>query len=117
MSVVEAENAATVISLVEKLDILFLPKQKNDDYNGLLNNDEPIPLTASFADKWMKMKYLCQVLQSNLAEIQYLWAESELSIFFTAQEVIDLIELSFENNPQVRTQIRKIRENPNPRRE
>lgn len=114
MSVTEAESAATVISLVEKLDDLFLDTQKNGELNGLSNSEEPIPLTAQFADQWMKMKYLSQTLQSNLNDINYLWFNGELSLYFTAEEVIDLIELSFENNAQVRNQIRQIRDKPHP---
>ena len=114
MNVTEAENTATIITMVEKLDDLFLPKQKNGRSSSLPNATEQFPLIAQFADKWIKIKYLSQVLQSNLVEIDYLWKESELSLFFTAQEVIELIELSFEDNPKVRSQIREIKGNPHP---
>jgi centromere/kinetochore protein ZW10 len=115
MSVTEAETTATVISLVEKLDDLFLPKPGSGNLSGLSGPDNQFPLTAQYADHWMKMQFLSQTLQSNLNDIHYLWFESDLSLYFTAQEVIDLIELSFENNPQVRNQIRQIRENPHPK--
>jgi centromere/kinetochore protein ZW10 len=68
------------------------------------------PLTARFADKWLKMQYLGEVLQSNLANIRFLWFESGLSLEFTKEEVIDLIMLSFENNLQVRGLIKEIKE-------
>lgn len=115
MSVTEAETTATVISLVEKLDDLFLSKPGSGNLNGLSGTDNQFPLTAQYADQWMKMQFLSQTLQSNLNDIHYLWFESDLSLYFTAQEVIDLIELSFENNPQVRSQIRQIRDNPHPK--
>ena len=61
------------------------------------------------------MRLLTEVLQSNLVEVKYLWFESELSLDFTAEEVVDLINLSFESNVGVRAAIREIRENPYPR--
>ena len=61
------------------------------------------------------MSYLNQVLQSNLADIKYLWTESDLSYYFTADEVEDLILLSFENNSNVRQTIKEIRADPTPR--
>ena len=114
MSVTEAETAAIIISQVEKLDDLFLPVTKNGQSNGHTALEEQVPMTAQFADQWMKMKYLSQTLQSNLSDIHFLWFESELSLYFTVDEVVDLIELSFENNTSVRSEIRKIRENPHP---
>lgn len=114
MSVTEAETAAMVISIIEKLDDLFLPKSTGAS-NALSSSDQAIPLTSQYADQWMKMKFLSQTLQSNLTDINFLWFESDLSLYFTAQEVIELIELSFENNPGVRSQIRQIRESPHPR--
>jgi centromere/kinetochore protein ZW10 len=62
----------------------------------------------------MKMKFLSEVLQSNLKDVKFLWFESDLSIYFTAEEVVDLINLSFESNTAVRQAIREIRESPNP---
>jgi centromere/kinetochore protein ZW10 len=101
--------------MVEQLDDLFLPStKKNGDQNGERSIEGEIPMTAQFADKWMRMKFLSQTLQSNLAEIHFLWFESDLSYWFSVDEVVDLIELSFENNVQVRGEIRKIKENPHP---
>ncbi|TVY34374.1 Centromere/kinetochore protein-like protein [Lachnellula occidentalis] len=103
----EAEHIATIISKVEGLDDLFIkPGQRGAD---------AIPLTGQFADKWFKLSFLNQVLQSNLVEIKYLWTESELSYYFTAEEVVDLIGLSFENNANVRQTIKEIKANPMPR--
>lgn len=71
-------------------------------------------MTAQFADRWFKMKYLGQILSSNLNDMHYLWFESELSLYFTAEEVVDLIELSFESNARARNEIKQIRDNPHP---
>jgi centromere/kinetochore protein ZW10 len=113
MSVDEAERAATLLSRVEQLDNLFIPKSEKSQQNG--SEDDAIPLTSHFADQWMKMKFLSEVLQSNLKDVKFLWFESDLSIYFTAEEVVDLINLSFESNTGVRQAIREIRENPNPK--
>jgi protein transport protein DSL1/ZW10 len=110
MSVDEAERAATLISRIELLDHLFIPKNEN----GQPSEDET-PLTSQFADKWMKMKFLSEVLQSNLKDVKFLWFESHLSFYFTAEEVVDLINLSFESNTGVRAAIREIRDSPRPR--
>jgi centromere/kinetochore protein ZW10 len=115
MSVDEAERSATILSRVEQLDDLFIPKPEKSQQNG--TEDDVIPLTSQFADKWMKMKFLSEVLQSNLKDVKFLWFESDLSIYFTAEEVVDLINLSFESNAAVRQAIREIRENPNPKGE
>lgn len=76
-----AENTAKLISNVELLDDLF-------------NKAE----TPKFADQWMKMKFLSEVLQSNLQDIRMLWFESDLGLYFTKEEVLELIQLSFEDN-------------------
>ncbi|KAK0109492.1 hypothetical protein ONS95_002182 [Cadophora gregata] len=115
----EAERTATIISRVESLDDLFIPKQAHPSSNkpSTTNGTEAIPLTWQFADKWMKMKFLSEVLQSNLKDVRFLWFESDLSLYFTVDEVVDLVHLSFEKNAAVRQAVREIRENPRPRGE
>jgi centromere/kinetochore protein ZW10 len=116
----EANIIAELIVKVTALDDLFIPDsqsvQNSSGKNGTGNGDDvemdlgTAPLTARFADKWLKMQYLGEVLQSNLANIRFLWFESSLSLEFTKQEVVDLILLSFENNPHVRGLIKDIKE-------
>ncbi|KAG4438487.1 hypothetical protein IFR05_006010 [Cadophora sp. M221] len=111
----EAERTATILSRVEALDDLFIPQSDaSKPHNGTPASDA-VPLTSQFADKWMKMKFLCEVLQSNLKDVKFLWFDSDLSIYFTVDEVVDLVHLSFEKNAAVRQAVREIRENPNPR--
>lgn len=88
-----AENTAKLISNVEALDDLF-------------NKAE----TPKFADQWMKMKFLSEVLQSNLQDIRMLWFESDLGLYFTKEEVLDLIQLSFEDNAKSKQLKREIRD-------
>ena len=82
-----------LISKVETLDDLFIHPDASQDKQSATFAETP-----KFADQWMKMKFLSEVLQSNLKDIRMLWFESDLSLYFTKQEVLDLIELSFEDN-------------------
>lgn len=109
----EAERIATILSRVESLDDLFIPKPEKAR-NGA-STENAIPLTSQFADKWMKMKFLGEVLQSNLKDVKFLWFESDLSLYFTVDEVVDLVHLSFEKNAAVRQAVREIRESPHPK--
>ncbi|KAK4645541.1 ribosome biogenesis protein ytm1 [Podospora bellae-mahoneyi] len=101
----EAYNIAKHIASVEELDDLFLPR------NG------EVPLTAQFAGSWLRLKYLSEVLQSNLRDVRYLWMEGELSLYFGVEEVLDLIGASFEENARTREVVKEIRGNPRPRGE
>jgi centromere/kinetochore protein ZW10 len=94
----DAERVASLILQVETLDILF----KNE------NDETQMPN----AKDWIKLQFLGEILQSNLKDIRYLWFESELSFCFTKEEVIDLIELSFEKNANSRQLIKDIKEKP-----
>ncbi|KZL68237.1 is centromere binding protein at prophase [Colletotrichum incanum] len=95
----DAYRIAQLIANITELDDLFLPSRST---------------TAQYAATWLRLKYLSEVLQSNLNEVRYLWNDSELSLYFSADEVVDLIEASFDANPRMRETIRAIRENPSP---
>jgi centromere/kinetochore protein ZW10 len=122
LGVEEANLVAELIVKVTQLDDLFIPESQPSNGSGARNGSRKgsvdttgmalgsAPLTARFADKWWKMQYLGEVLQSNLANIRFLWFETGLSLEFTKEEVIDLILLSFENNAQVRGLIKEIKE-------
>ncbi|KAI6708496.1 hypothetical protein JHW43_008968 [Diplocarpon mali] len=113
----EAERTATILSRVESLDDLFLPKHDTTKSKSRLPNsgtDDAVPLTSQFADQWMKMKFLSEVLQSNLKDVRYLWFDSDLSLYFSVDEVVDLVHLSFEKNAAVKQLLREIKENPDP---
>jgi centromere/kinetochore protein ZW10 len=98
----DAERVASLILQAETLDSLF----KNE------NDETQMPKTAQYAKDWIKLQFLGEILQSNLKDIRYLWFESELSFCFTKEEVIDLIELSFEKNANSRQLIKDIKEKP-----
>ncbi|KAI1496795.1 hypothetical protein F5X99DRAFT_421857 [Biscogniauxia marginata] len=101
----EAYNIANLIVRVTELDDLFLPPDAGKD---------AIPTTAEYAGSWLRLKYLSEVLQSNLQDVKYLWMESELSLYFTVDEVVDLIGLSFVDNARTRDVVREIQGKPNP---
>ncbi|KAF5674199.1 Centromere kinetochore zw10 like [Fusarium heterosporum] len=106
----EAYNIAKLIATATELDDLFLPSAMT----GTASAGDEVPQTAQYAPSWLRLKYLSEVLQSNLNEVRYLWFESELSLYFSAPEVIDLIEASFEANARTRDTIREIQSKPAP---
>lgn len=103
----EAYSIAGLIALVEGLDELFLPSGSN--------GKGEVPVTAQFAGSWLRLKYLSEVLQSNLRDVRFLWVEGELSLYFSVEEVVDLVGVSFEDNVRTREVVREIRGNPRPR--
>ncbi|KAI1437496.1 hypothetical protein GGR50DRAFT_645355 [Xylaria sp. CBS 124048] len=103
----DAYNIANLIAQVTELDDLFLPP--GADKNAT------IPSTSEYASHWLRLKYLSEVLQSNLQDVKFLWMDSELSLYFTVDEVVDLIGLSFVDNARTREVIKEIRARPLPR--
>ncbi|KAL7625179.1 ribosome biogenesis protein ytm1 [Parahypoxylon ruwenzoriense] len=101
----EAYNIASLIARITELDNLFLPHDAPKD---------AVPTTAEYAGSWLRLKYLSEVLQSNLQDVRYLWMESELSLYFTVEEVIELISLSFVDNARTREVVKEIEVNPQP---
>lgn len=113
----EAYNIAKLIASVEEeLDELFLPSRGRQVSKGEEEKEKKgeVPLTAQFAGNWLRLKYLSEVLQSNLRDVRFLWVEGELSLYFTAEEVVDLVKVSFEDNVRTREVIREVRGNPRP---
>lgn len=114
----DAYNIAKLIASVTELDDLFLPSRAVGPGRGRADEAEnEAPQTMAYAPSWMRLKYLSEVLQSNLRDVRFLWLESELSLFFAVGEVVDLINLSFEDNARTREVIREITGNPHPRQE
>lgn len=111
----DAYNIAKLIAAITELDDLFLPSRVTGKRPE--KSEEEIPQTTQYAPSWMRLKYLSEVLQSNLRDVRFLWMESELSLYFTVDEVVDLINLSFEDNARTRETIREIRSNPQPRQD
>jgi centromere/kinetochore protein ZW10 len=116
----EAYNIAGLIASVVELDDLFLPSRLQGGGGGGLGETKggegegEVPVTAQFAGSWLRLKYLSEVLQSNLRDVRFLWVEGELSLYFTAEEVVELVKVSFEDNVRTREVIREIRGNVRP---
>jgi centromere/kinetochore protein ZW10 len=122
----EAYRVAGLIAGVVKLDDLFLPSLFEEDLTAAeaeansvakskSSEEEEVPMTSQYVSNWLKLNFLSEVLQSDLKDLKYLWFESDLSLYFTAQEIVDLIELSFEMNHRTRDAIREIQGNKTPR--
>ncbi len=113
----EAFNIASLITKVTELDNLFLPSRGGEVEGGEVktaSDADEVPSTAQYAVSWLRLKYLSEVLQSNLREVRYLWMESELSLYFSPLEVVDLINASFEDNAKSREVIKELTQNPRP---
>jgi centromere/kinetochore protein ZW10 len=118
----EAYSIADLIASATELDDLFLPQgtSKATKSHTFAHGNEPeepkeLANTPKYAPSWMRLKYLSEVLQSNLRDVRYLWMDMGLSFCFSADEVVDLIKLSFEDNARTREVIKEITENPYPR--
>jgi len=66
-------------------------------------------LTFIYCPNWLKFQYLGEILESSLADIKYLWNEGELSLEFTADEVVELIEALFAESDLRRRAVTEIR--------
>jgi protein transport protein DSL1/ZW10 len=106
----EAYSVAQVIAKVTELDDLFLPSR----LHGKAPDAGDFASTPQYASSWLRLKYLSEVLQSNLNEVRYLWFDSELSLYFSPDEVVDLIKLSFEDNARSREVVKEILQKPRP---
>lgn len=107
----EAYSIAKLIASATELDDLFLPSKMGA---AAAPNADEVPTTAQYAPHWLRLKYLGELLQSNLNEVRYLWCDSELSLYFSAQEVVDFIRASFEDNVRTRETIKEIQSKPEP---
>lgn len=107
----ESYNIASMIDKITELDDLFPPIRAAD---GGAGGSLEIPSTSQYVPSWLRLGYLSQVLQSNLSDLRYLWMEGELSLYFTLDEVLDLIDVSFEDNARTRDVVKQIKANPHP---
>jgi centromere/kinetochore protein ZW10 len=66
--------------------------------------------TASlYVQNWFRLQFLGEILAGSLADIKYLWTESELKLEMTAEEVVGLIEALFAPSDLRRRAIAEIR--------
>lgn len=62
-----------------------------------------------YTPNWFKFQYLAEILESSLADIKYLWTDSELKLEFEVEEVCDLIRALFAESDYRRKAILDIR--------
>ncbi|KAL2867961.1 uncharacterized protein BJX67DRAFT_351755 [Aspergillus lucknowensis] len=97
----QSQKLVSFCTQLSRLEELFLPE--NSD------NVEPVPMTAVYVRNWLKFQYLVNILESSLADIKFLWVEGELSLEFSVDEVVDLIEALFAESEYRRKAIAEIK--------
>ncbi|KAL4921290.1 hypothetical protein BDW62DRAFT_175364 [Aspergillus aurantiobrunneus] len=97
----QSQKLVSFCNQLSKLEDLFLPE--------ISDNAEPVPMTAVYVRNWLKFQYLINILEGSLADIKFLWVEGELSLEFSAEEVVDLIEALFAESDYRRKAIAEIK--------
>ncbi|KAL4978014.1 hypothetical protein BDW66DRAFT_158397 [Aspergillus desertorum] len=96
----QSQKLVSFCNQLSSLEHLFLPGSRDV---------EPVPMTAVYVRNWLKFQYLINILDSSLADIKFLWLEGELSLEFSADEVVDLIEALFAESDHRRRAIAEIK--------
>jgi protein transport protein DSL1/ZW10 len=106
ISEAESQRLAAFCGQFSALEDLFMAERTPA---GEKPEGEAMPLTVVYVPNWLRFQYLANILESSLVDIKYLWTEGELSLEFTADEVIDLIEALFAESGHRRSAIAEIR--------
>lgn len=107
ISEVQSQRLASFCNRIASVEELFTPEQPGRSSSG--DSQAVMPLTAVYTPHWLKFQYLSNILESSLVDIKYLWSEGELSLYFSVEEVIDLIEALFADSVHRRRAIGEIR--------
>ena len=97
----QSKQLVSFCNQFSKLEDLFVPESNGDT--------ETVPVTAVYVPEWLRFQYLINMLESSLADIKFLWLEGELSLEFSLEEVIDLVEALFAESDYRRRAIADIR--------
>jgi protein transport protein DSL1/ZW10 len=106
ISEAESQRLTAFCSQISALEDLFLSDRPAAGEGA---DGESLPLTAVYVPNWLRFQYLSNILESSLVDIKYLWTEGELSLEFSADEVIELIEALFAESSHRRNAIAEIR--------
>ena len=106
ISETESKQLASYCNHIASLKNLFCPEQSAAP---MANESQPTTLTAVYASNWLRFEYLIEILESSLKDIMYYWTEGELSLEFSAEELIDLIEALFADSELRRRNVGIIR--------
>ncbi|KAL3472189.1 hypothetical protein BJX99DRAFT_262499 [Aspergillus californicus] len=101
ISEAQSQKLVSFCNQLSKLENLFQPEAPD--------SAELVPMTAVYVRNWLKFQYLINILESSLADIKFLWVEGELSLEFSSDEVVDLIEALFAESDYRRKAIAEIR--------
>ncbi|KAF2671485.1 hypothetical protein BT63DRAFT_438913 [Microthyrium microscopicum] len=71
--------------------------------------EETSNLVHVYTPDWFRFRYLGEILEASLADIKYLWTEGELSLEFSADEVVDLVQALFADSSHRKEAIRVIK--------
>ena len=102
----DSQQLAAFCNRITSLDDLFITETPGSE------GGQPVPMPIVYTPGWLKLQYLSNILESTLADINYMWAEGELSLEFEPSEVIDLIEALFADSEYRRKAINEIRKSP-----
>lgn len=102
----ESQRLAAFCSKFSALEDLFMVERSAAGDGA---GEEALPLTAAYVSNWLRFQYLSNILESSLVDIKYLWTEGELSMEFTADEVVELIKALFAESSHRRSAIAEIR--------
>ncbi|CRG87995.1 centromere/kinetochore protein ZW10 [Talaromyces islandicus] len=95
----ESQQLVSFCNKLSKLEDMFMPDPQTDG----------VSTAAVYVRNWLKFQYLIGILESSLADIRYMWTEGELSLEFSPEEVIDLIQALFAESDHRRKTISEIR--------
>ena len=98
-----SQRLASFCMQISDLGGLFVPAERPP------SGAEVVPITAVYVSNWLRFQYMANILESSLVDIKYLWTEGELSLEFSADEVIDMIKALFADSPNRRNAIADIR--------
>ncbi|ETI26957.1 hypothetical protein G647_10056 [Cladophialophora carrionii CBS 160.54] len=106
----ESQRLTAFCQQIATLEDLFLSTPPSTSTTHQEDSpQEPIPMTAVYVSNWLRFQYLINILESSLVDIKYLWTEGELSLEFSADEVVDLIKALFAESAHRRSAIAAIR--------
>ncbi|RMZ80690.1 hypothetical protein DV738_g2686, partial [Chaetothyriales sp. CBS 135597] len=109
ISAPQSEKLVSFASHITTLGDLFVAKPPTNTASA---EDESVPMTAVYVSNWLKFQYLINILDGSLVDITFLWTEGELSLEFSADEVVDLIKALFQDSSHRKKAIAAIKAHP-----
>lgn len=105
----ESRRLTAFCQQIASLGDLFLSSAPPNVADDDRQDHGPVPMAAVYVANWLKFEYLINILESSLVDIKYLWTEGELSLEFSADEVVDLIRALFAESAHRRSAIAAIK--------